>query len=148
MTLPSIIPNLVHLARTAARAEGGGLWLLSTTRVEQELELTYYEGLPLEYVEIVRHAPLGKMTCGRAVAGRKPVIAADIHADPEYAIAKGNKINASFSVPVIGHDGRVHGSLACHFTRVHRPSTYDVERNELFARLIAYSLEESSSAAA
>src|SRR5689334_14772338 len=118
MTLPSIIPELVHLARTAAEAEGGGLWLLRGD-AEPYLQLTYYEGLPHSYVECVQRAPLGCMTCGRAVAEKRSVVSAGIHADPEYALAAGSKICASFSVPVIGHNGKVHGSLACHFTQVH-----------------------------
>jgi GAF domain-containing protein len=142
MTLPSIIPNLVHLARSAARAEGAGLWLL--TPKGDALAVSYYEGLPQSYIDSVRRLPVGTMSCGRAVMEKTPVLEPDLHSDPDYAAAKGSPIKACFSVPVIGHSGKVYGSIACHYTHKHRATSYDVERNQLFAKLIAFAIEESA----
>lgn len=141
MTLPPIVPNLVRLARSAARADAAGLWLLDASG--QHLENVNYDGLPIENIECVRHLPVGVMTCGKVVVTRKPSIARDLRNDPEYAAAHHTPIRACFSVPIVGRSGTVHGSLACHFKKVHAPSTYDIERNELFAQLIAFALEEA-----
>ena len=142
MTLPPIVPNLIHLARTAASADAAGLWLLS--RDQESLENVFYDGLPMETIVTVRTLPVGTMTCGRAVLEKQPVIAPSLRSDPEYACAHNTPVRACFSVPVIGHEGRVHGSLACHFTQERSPSPYDIERNQLFAQLIAFALEEVS----
>ena len=44
-------------------------------------------------------------------------------------------IRAAFSVPVIDAD-RIVASLACHL-KPHAPAPIDIERNEVFAKLIA-----------
>ena len=144
MTLPPIVPNLIHLARTAASADAAGLWLLSANK--ESLENVFYEGLPMETIASVRTLAVGSMTCGRAVLEKQPVIAPSLRSDPEYASTRDTLVRACFSVPVIGHEGRVHGSLACHFTQERSPSPYDIERNQLFAQLIAFALEGESAA--
>src|SRR5688572_720157 len=49
-------------------------------------------------------------------------------------------IRAAFSVPVLEGDSAI-ASLACHYTAPHIPSELDIERNQVFARLIAISLK-------
>ena len=146
MPLPQIVPNLVSLARTAASADAAGVWLLHESG--EYLENVYCDGLPQEYVLCVKRTPVGRMTCGRAVVEKRSLITRDMKADPDFGEAGNSPVRACFSVPLIGHTGKVHGTLACHFKDVHDPSPYDVERNELLAKLIAFALEEAQSAAA
>ena len=49
-------------------------------------------------------------------------------------------IRAAFSVPVIDAQGRVLGSLASHYRKPFSPTAYEIERNHLFATLIAFAL--------
>src|SRR5258708_4401728 len=142
MALPSIIPNLIRLARNAARADAAGLWLLHSSGAH--LEHVFSDGLPEEYVCHVRRTPLGLMSCGRAVVEKRPRVVRDILKAPEFGDARNSPVRACFSVPVIGRTGKVYGSIACHFRKVHSPSRYDVERNEIFAQLIAFALDEAS----
>ncbi len=146
MSLPRIVPDLVQLAQKAAQADAAGIWLLDGSG--SHLHNAFYHGLPQATIECVRELPLGVMTCGRAVQEQKPIIARDLRSDTEYKAAWSTPVRACFSVPVIGHGGRVHGSLACHFKKVHSPTSYDIERNQLFAKLIAYAIEESAEQAA
>ena len=146
MALPRIVPDLVHLAQKAAKANAAGLWLLNDAGTQ--LQCVFYEGMSQDYVECVRELPLGTMTCGRAVVEQRPVIARDLRSDPEYKPAWKTPVRSCFSVPVVGHGERVLGSLACHFLKVHSPSSYDVERNQLFAKLIAFAIEEQAEKAA
>jgi GAF domain-containing protein len=64
--------------------------------------------------------------------------------DPLFAAAREasvkSGIRAAFSVPVITADGRVLGSLACHYRKPFTPTAYEIERNHLFATLIAFAL--------
>ena len=141
-----IVRDLVHLAQKAAQADAAGLWLLDSSG--KSLRNIVYDGLPQQHIDCVRELPLGSMTCGRAVLERKPVVERDIRNDPEYKAAWKTPVRGCFSVPVIGYGGRIHGSLACHFTKVHSPSPYDIERNQLFAQLIAFAIDESSAKSA
>jgi GAF domain-containing protein len=141
MSLPSIIPNLIRLARNAARADAAGLWLLHSSGTH--LENVFCDGLPEEYIKLVRKAPLGLMSCGRAVVEKRPRVVPDILCDPEFGDSQNSPVRACFSVPVIGQTGKVYGSMACHYKRVHSPSQYDIERNEIFALLIAFALDEA-----
>ena len=56
--------------------------------------------------------------------------------------AEDTGIRAAFSVPVFGRGGRVLGSLACHFNKPHTPTNVDIERNELYAKLIGFALQD------
>lgn len=64
--------------------------------------------------------------------------------DPLFASAREasikSGIRAAFSVPVIEANGKVLGSLACHYRKPFSPSAYEIERNHLFATLIAFAL--------
>jgi GAF domain-containing protein len=64
--------------------------------------------------------------------------------DPLFASAREasvkSGIRAAFSVPVIDAQGKVLGSLACHYRKPFSPTAYEIERNHLFATLIAFAL--------
>ena len=143
MSLPAIVPNLISLARQAAGADSAGLWLLTADR--DALKNVFSDGLPDGYVGCVKQTPLGKMTCGRAAVDLKPHVCSDMLVDPDFKGVDCSPIRACFSVPVIGISGDIHGTLACHFKETRSPSPYDIERNVIFAQLIAFALDESKS---
>jgi GAF domain-containing protein len=100
--------------------------------------------LPDSYVAGCAEVPVGTQCCGRAVLHRVPWIVSDMWIDPLFvdcrdaAIASG--MRAAFSIPVIDVQGKCLGSLASHFKTPYMPSTYDLERQSVFAKLIAFAL--------
>ena len=86
---------------------------------------------------------MGCQCCGRAVESKKPWIVTDMLSDPLFAEGRNgavsSPIRAAFSVPVLDGDTAI-ASLACHFEGPHTPSHLDIERNQVFARLIAITL--------
>jgi len=99
--------------------------------------------LPKEYIEGVSPVRIGTQCCGRAVQHKKPWIVSDMLTDPLFAEgragAEASPIRAAFSVPLLDGETSI-GSLACHYTQPHEPTKLDIERNEVFAKLITISL--------
>ena len=99
--------------------------------------------LPKAYIDGIGTVKVGTQCCGRAVAQRKPWIVTDMLTDPLFVDgikgALASPIRAGFSVPVLDGD-RVIASLACHFAKPHEPTALDIQRNEVFARLIGIAL--------
>jgi GAF domain-containing protein len=138
----STLNELVRLAVSAAKSEAGSLCLMDDER--QVLKFAVTVGLPEEYVKGCGEVALGDQCCGRAVLHRKPWIVTDMLTDPLFVTAREASartgIRAAFSVPVIQADGKVLGSLACHYREPYTPTAYEIERNHLFATLIAFAL--------
>lgn len=142
--VPAVVTDMVRLAGEAAGSRACSLYLLNGSA--DVLQPAVVIGLPDEYVRGIGEVKVGAQCCGRAVAARQPWIVEDMLADPLFADgragAEASPIRAAFSVPVLAPDGTVFGSLACHFAQPHRPSEYDLERNRIFAQLIAFALRE------
>lgn len=130
---------MVRLACELADAHGATLYLAEGPVLRPYV----IYNLPKEYILGIGEVRVGSQCCGRAVAHKKPWIVADMLSDPLFAEgregAASSPIRAAFSVPVIDEDKAI-GSLACHFTVPHTPAKVDIERNEVFAKLIAISL--------
>lgn len=141
-TMASTLTNLVQLAVKAARSEAGSLFLLDEQR--QVLKRAVTIGLPNDYLAECGDVPVGEQCCGRAVMHKKPWIVTDMLIDPLFASAREasikSGIRAAFSVPVIDVHSKVLGSLACHYRQPFSPTNYEIERNHLFATLIAFAL--------
>lgn len=141
----STLNELVQLAVSAARSEAGSLALMDEER--QVLKIAITVGLPEDYVKGCGDIALGDQCCGRAALHRKPWIVTDMLSDPLFASAREASartgIRAAFSVPVIQANGKVLGSLACHYRKPYTPTAYEIERNHLFATLIAFALVRS-----
>jgi GAF domain-containing protein len=140
--LQSTLTELVQLAVNAARSEAGSLYLMDEER--QVLKMSVVIGLPDDYVKGCGDVPLGDQCCGRAAQQKKAWIVTDMLTDPLFASAREasakSGIRAAFSVPVIDAQGRVLGSLASHYRKPFFPNAYEIERNHLFATLIAFAL--------
>jgi GAF domain-containing protein len=141
-SMTATLTELVQLAVNAARSQAGCLSLLDETR--QVLKITITVGLPEDYVAGCGDIPLGEQCCGRAALHKKPWIVTDMLSDPLFAggreAAFKSGIRAAFSVPVVDAQGKVLGSLACHYRHPFSPTMYEIERNHLFATLIAFAL--------
>jgi GAF domain-containing protein len=78
------------------------------------------------------------------VQHRRPWIVSDMLSDPLFAdaraAAENSEIRAAFSVPVTDAADKCIGSLACHYNRPYTPTSYDLERNRVFATLIAFTI--------
>ncbi len=133
----SMVENLVRLAAQGAGANFASLYI----ERDGKLYPWYVYGLSPEYVEACGPVPVGEQCCGRAVAYKKPWVVSDMLTDPDWidlrdSISK-TEIRAGFSVPVM--DGnRCIASLACHFKQPHAPNAAAIERNQIFATLIAF----------
>ncbi len=53
-------------------------------------------------------------------------------------------IRAAFSVPVFDRKKHCIGSLACHFSQVHNPTSEEIKRNEMWAEMIAHVISQFS----
>jgi GAF domain-containing protein len=140
--IESTLNELVQLAVSAARSEAGSLFLLDEE--QQVLKHAVSVGLPDDYVKGCGDVPLGEQCCGRAAKFNKAWVVSDMLTDPLFASAREasikSGIRAAFSVPVIEAQGKVLGSLACHYREPFTPSPYEIERNHVFATLIAFAL--------
>ena len=138
----AFVANLVRLACDGAKADGATLFLVD--RSGKYLEPFVIHDLPQSYIEGIGRVEVGTQCCGRAVALKKPWIVADMFTDPLFSDglegALKSEIRAAFSVPVIAPSGEAIGSLACHYKQPRTPSENDLERNTIFATLIAHTL--------
>jgi len=133
------LTKVLGMACDMAGAQGGTLFI-----VDGEVLRPYLiYGLPTEYIEGIGTVRVGEQCCGRAVAHKQPWIVTDMLTDPLFADgragAEASPIRGAFSVPVMDGDTAI-ASLACHFTRPHTPSELDIERNQVFAKLIGITL--------
>jgi len=130
---------MVRLACELANAHGATLFLVDGP----VLRPFVVYNLPKGYIDGIGTVRVGDQCCGRAAKYRKPWIVTDMLADPLFAArrrgAVASPIRAAFSVPVLDGDVAI-GSLACHYTEPCSPSPIDIERNQVFAKLIGIAL--------
>ena len=131
--------TMVRLACELAEAHGSTLFVVDGPVLRPYIVYN----LPKEYIVGIGTVRVGSQCCGRAVEHKKPWIVTDMLTDPLFAEgregAMASPIRAGFSVPVMDGDNAI-AALACHYVKPHTPSNLDVERNEVFAKLIAISL--------
>ncbi len=139
------IEKLVTAAAAALGSDMGSFYRLNAAR--GVLEPYVAVNFPREYAEACGDVALGDQCCGRAAKYKHPWIVEDMWTDPLFETAReGAKkagIRSAFSVPVLDFDGNCLGSLASHFRTPYTPSAYDLERQSLFAKLIAFALKKS-----
>jgi GAF domain-containing protein len=130
---------MVRLACELADADGATLFFVDGLVLRPYI----IYNLPKEYIAGIGAVRVGSQCCGRAVEHKNPWVVADMLTDPLFAEGRAgavsSPIRAAFSVPVIDGDHAI-ASLACHFAAPRAPSALDIERNEVFAKLIAISL--------
>jgi GAF domain-containing protein len=143
------LANLVKLASDAAGASSGSLYLVDKERSVLVPNVLY--NLPDEYVKGCGEVRIGDQCCGRAVESKRPWIVSDMLTDPLFASAREasivSGIRSGFSVPVIDAYNECIGSLGCQFREPHTPTSYEIERNHMFATLIAFALSSKAAEA-
>src|SRR3954468_13310054 len=136
------ISNLVRLACEGAKADGATLYFLDHSKLYLEPFVVY--NLPQSYIDGVGKVAVGTQCCGRAVKFKKPWIVTDMFTDPLFKDglkgALDSDIRAGFSVPVFNLQGAAIGALGCQFKQPRVPSDYEIERNTIFATLIAHTM--------
>ena len=140
------VEDLVRFAAAAAGSSMGSLFMLDSER--NVLRPYATTGLPDEYIQACSEVPVGQQCCGRAVLHRMPWIVSDMLSDPLFAsnrvAAERSPIRAAFSVPVLNGKGDAIGSLASHFDQPYTPPQNAIERNQVFASLIAYAFARAA----
>lgn len=135
----SYLAMMIRLACEQANAQGATLFLVDGGVLRPFI----IYNLPKEYIAGIGTVRVGSQCCGRAAEHKKPWIVTDMLTDPLFADgragAEASQVRAAFSVPVLDGDTAI-ASLACHYTKPHEPTNLDIERNEVFAKLIAISL--------
>jgi signal transduction protein with GAF and PtsI domain len=148
--LQTNLNELVRLAGQAAKSDACSLYFVD--HEAQCLRPGVVIGLPSDYVRHCGNVPIGEQCCGRAVAHKKPWIVKDMLTDPLFASAREASdrtgIRAAFSVPVINAENEAIASLACHYRTPYAPTNYDIERNRIFATLIAFAMSHRGHRAA
>jgi len=131
---------MVRLACELAGAHGSTLFLVDGPVLRPYV----IYNLPKGYIDGIGAIRLGTQCCGRAVAQKRPWIVSDMLTDPLFADGRkgalDSPIRAGFSVPVLS-GGQAIAALACHYMAPHTPSAIDIERNEVFAKLISIALQ-------
>ena len=144
--LKTAIGELIRLAADSAKSTSASLYVLDANQPVLKPLATL--GLPEQYVQACGDVRIGDQCCGRAVQQRKPWIVSDMLEDPLFASAKKaaqvSPIRAAFSVPVIDERGHCLGSLGCHYDHPHVPTREDIERNEIWASMIAHVISRYS----
>jgi GAF domain-containing protein len=138
----AVIRGLVEAASASVGSDMGSLYLLDHKR--GVLAPFILHNLPDSYVYGCAEVPLGTQCCGRAALHKVPWIVDDMWTDPLFVdcreAAKASGMRSAFSIPVLDAKGNCRGSLASHFRETYRPSVYDLERQSVFAKLIAFAL--------
>ena len=136
------IERLLVTAASAVGSEMGSFYLLNED--EQVLRPFVTFNFPQAYAEACAEVRVGAQCCGRAVEHKTPWIVEDMLTDPLFAEARegaaNSDVRSAFSVPVLDARGNCLGSLAVHFKRPFTPNAYQLERQSLFAKLIAFAL--------
>ena len=144
----AVTRGLVEAASASVGTNKGSLYLLDHDR--GVLKPFVLHNLPESYLEGCSEVPLGTQCCGRAALHKSPWIVKDMWTDPLFSdckeAAKASGMRSAFSVPVLDVNGRALGSLASHFSDVFSPTQYDLERQSVFAKLIAYALSRDENA--
>lgn len=115
---------------------------------DQHLEMVAGPNVPITFAAALRPGlKLGPMggPCGVAVLWGKPVIAADIEADPFWSdfrhFAAPHRLKSCWSVPILSGDRKALGTIAVYHTASMQPAGAELELLEMASRLAAIALE-------
>ncbi len=132
-------------------ADKGDIQLLDASR--GLLKIAAQRGFSPAFLDQYRELPAEAATsCGRALRTGGCSVIEDIETDEAYApyrqAAAQEGYRAVQSTPLVGRDGTVLGMISAHFRDVHRPSSDDLQRLDLYARQAAGFIERCQTEAA
>jgi GAF domain-containing protein len=140
--LKAALAQLIQLTAEAGNSHAASIFIVDSRENVLKPLITF--GLPESYVKACGDIRIGDQCCGRAVQQRKTWIVSDMLTDPLFASARGaaldSPIRAAFSVPIIDQTGRCIGSLACHYSEPYTPTSEDIDRNDIWATMIAHTI--------
>jgi formate hydrogenlyase transcriptional activator len=88
-------------------------------------------------------------SCGTAAYLRKPVFVSDITSDAKWAkfvsIALESGVRASWSSPIISHDGKLLGTFGMHYREVREPGPSEIQLIENAGRIAGIAIERDRS---
>ena len=88
-------------------------------------------------------------SCGTAAYLRKPVFVSDIASDPKWAkfvsIALESGVRASWSSPIMSHDGKLLGTFGMHYREVREPGPSEIQLIEHASRIAGIAIERDRS---
>jgi len=88
-------------------------------------------------------------SCGTAAYLRKPVFVSDITSDAKWAkfasIALESGVRASWSSPIISHDGKLLGTFGMHYREVREPGPSEIQLIEHAGRIAGIAIERDRS---
>lgn len=138
------LAELIQLVAESANSTSASFYVADWRQNVLKPAITY--GLPPTYVDACGDVSIGDQCCGRAVLHRKPWVVSDMLSDPLFSSARdaalASPIRAGFSVPVIDGNNECIGSIGCHYVEPHTPSSADIERNEVWASVIAHTISQ------
>ena len=125
-------------------ADKGNVQILDHER--SVLTIAAQQGFEQEFLDYFREvSAIDDSACGRALRRYEQVIIEDIEKDAGFAqhrqIARAAGFRAVVSTPLICRDGKALGMLSTHFRSVHRPTSQELRRLELYARQAADFIE-------
>jgi signal transduction histidine kinase len=91
---------------------------------------------------------MGVGSCGTAAFSKKRVVVTDINTDPNWAqykdLALKAGLQACWSEPIMGHNGKVYGTFAMYYEYPNAPSDEDIAYIETCANLAAIVFENNN----
>jgi PAS domain S-box-containing protein len=138
---------LQEMLRTAIEllaADKGTIQLFDASR--KILTIAAHQGFEQPFLNFFREVSAEDAgVCGRALRGGRRIIVEDVEADedsaPFRAVASAAGYRAVQSTPLVGRDGKSLGVLSTHFRNVHRPTPYEFDLLDLYARQAADFIE-------
>ncbi len=103
--------------------------------------------LPTSYTDSLDGVAIGPEvgSCGAAAWHRSPVVSPDLRQDPRWkdylALAESHRLRACWSMPVLGPDNTVLGTLAAYFSHPREPRQSELDLLKQSADMAAIALE-------
>jgi len=138
----------VAVEAIAAVIRLGGAMLYLFDRSRHLLTLTASVGLPEGVAEAIKHISLGTTPCGTAALERDLVVATNLAADPRWPraaelAAQFPMLHTVWSVPLIGEQDDLLGTLALFHPEPRTPGELDTALLRLLAHQVAVALERA-----
>jgi len=134
---------LAAVVRMAEQQWDGALGSILLLKSDGTLSHGTGPSLPRSYLDVIDGSPIGPAegSCGTAAYLRRPVMVADIATDPLWEgyrkVALEHGLRACWSIPIIGSDDRVLGTLAVYYREPRMPSPREAELGNEFAAFLA-----------
>ncbi|ACZ37844.1 diguanylate cyclase and metal dependent phosphohydrolase [Sphaerobacter thermophilus DSM 20745] len=138
----------VAVEEISAVIRSGGAVLHLFDRPHNLLTLTASTGLPAGAAEEIKHIALGTTPCGTAAVERDLVVATNLAADPRWPraaelAARFPVLHTVWSVPLIGEQDDLLGTLALFHPEPRTPGELDTALLRLLAHQVAVALERA-----